>query len=660
MTDGKVPARLRWLALFFALMFAALTTRLWFMQVLASAQYNQLAKQNGIRIVQTDAPRGRIYDRNGNLVVGNRASLTILVRREALGSHEEAVLFRLHKLLGIPVKALVSRINDPRYFVYTPVPVASDVPKSVAFQIAEHPKLYPGVSYALLPVRTYPDGDLAAQVLGYTGEISASELKSSEFKGYAQGDIVGQTGVEATYERWLHGEKGDQKYKVNSSGRNLGPIGSAKQPVPGDDVVLSIDTHIQRLAEHSLQLGMQAARGTVDTTTGRTYAANAGAVVVMDPHTGQVLAMASSPTYDPRVAIDGFSTKEWNSLNSPSSGYPLLNRAIGSGITAYPPGSTFKPFVALSALHRGIASTTGSYNCPAQYTVPGDTSHTVYNNWSPVDLGYMNLSQALTVSCDTVFYGFGYQDWVSYAQSGPGTSSSALVDYKGRKTWLQDDLRSFGFGSPTGVDLPSEYGGRIPDPRWKAEIHKQNPTAFPCLGPSRPCPWLPGDYINMSIGQGDTLVTPLQLADAYSAIANGGTVWVPHVGLEVRRPGGHVVKQIRPKRGGRLPFSKTDLAFIRQALTNVPETGTAAPSFVGFPFSQVPVAGKTGTAEVAPHQPDSWFAAMAPAYNPKYVVVCLVEQGGHGSTTAAPIVRSILEGLFHLPKTPFSLGNVAD
>jgi penicillin-binding protein 2 len=653
MTEGKVPARLRWLALFCALMFAALTTRLWFLQVLSAAEAQKAARQNGTRIVQSDAPRGRIYDRNGNLIVGNRASLTVLVKREALGSHEEAVLFRLHKLLDIPVKALVTRINDPKYYLYTPVPVASDVPKSVAFQIAEHPKLYPGVSYALLPVRTYPDGDMAAQVLGYTGEITGDQLKEPAFKAYTQGDIVGQTGVEATYEHWLRGKKGEQKYKVNSSGRNLGPIGSAQQPVPGDDVVLSIDAHIQHLAEQSLQLGMQAARGTEDTTTGRHYAANAGAVVVMDPHTGQVLGMASSPTYDPRVAIDGFSTNEWRSLNTPSSGYPLLDRAIGSGLTAYPPGSTYKPFVALSALRRHIATRYGSYDCPSEYHVPGDPN-TVFSNWSPVSLGYISLSQALTISCDTVFYGFGWQDWLSYARSGPGPSGNALSDYKGRMEWLQNDLRSFGFGRTTGVDIPSEYGGRVPDPRWKAEIHKENPTAFPYSL------WLPGDYINMSIGQGDTLVTPLQLADAYSAIANGGTVWVPHVGLEVSRPGGHVVKQIRPKRAGRLQFSKNDLAFIRQALTNVPSTGTAATAFQGFPLSQVPVAGKTGTAEVSPHQPDSWFAAMAPANDPKYVVVCIVEQGGHGSTTAAPVVRNILEGLFHLQKTHFSLGNVAD
>jgi penicillin-binding protein 2 len=342
-------------------------------------------------------------------------------------------------------------------------------------------------------------------------------------------------------------------------------------------------------------------------------------------------------------------------LTAPSAHNPLLNRAIGSGLTAYPPGSTFKPFIALSALRRGIASQTGSYDCPSEFHVPGDPN-TVFSNWDPVSTGYISLAYALTISCDTVFYGFGWDYWVSYARSGPGTSSTALSDNRGRKTWLQDDLRTFGFNKPTGVDLPYEYGGRIPDPAWKARIHRQNPKAFPYSL------WLPGDYINMSIGQGDTLVTPLQLADAYSAIANGGTVWQPHVALDVQRPNGHIVHKVKRHAIGHLPMSKSDLAFVRSALTNVPQSqaGTASVAFQGFPFSRVPVAGKTGSAEVPGFQTYSWFAAMAPAYDPQYVVACIVEQGGHGATTAAPVVRKILEGLFKLPPTPFSLGSNKD
>jgi penicillin-binding protein 2 len=421
--------------------------------------------------------------------------------------------------------------------------------------------------------------------------------------------------------------------------------------VVGDDVVLSLDAHVQYLAERSLVLGEDAARKQFDPDTGRHYAADAGAVVVMNPRNGQILALASNPTYDPRVFLNGLSTAEYRDLQKESRHNPLFDRAIQAG---YPPASTFKPFVALSALRRGLASPYGTYNCPGKYTVPGDTSGTVFNNWTPANSGYMNLAQALIESCDTVFYDFGYRFWVQYAHSGAGPSNDVLYKYKGRKTYLQDDLRTFGFDRPTGVDLPYEYSGRIPDGRWKTAVNNEDPTNYP------DSIWFPGDSINMSIGQGDTLVTPLQLATAYSAIANGGTVWQPHVALDVRTPGGHVVKRVAPRAIGHLPFSKNNLAYVRQALASVPVNGTAASAFVGFPLTRVPVAGKTGSAEVHPFQTYSWFAAMAPAYDPQYVVVCIVEQGGHGSTTAAPVVRHVLEGLFDIPHSAISLGQVQD
>ncbi|MFN2544632.1 MAG: penicillin-binding protein 2 [Actinomycetota bacterium] len=656
MTEGKVPARLRWLAVLCAFMFAALGTRLWFMQVLASEQFRAKARHNGIRLVYDAAPRGRIFDRRGALLVGNRPSLTVLINRQQLGTHEEEVLFRLARLLHMPIGKIVDRLNDKRYYIYTPVPIRADVPKSVQFYIEEHSdpdnNLFPGVTISYVPARTYTHGNLAAHILGNTGEISEQQLQSPEFRSYQLGDVVGQAGVEATYERWLQGTKGEEKLQVNASGKTIQRIGGT-DPVPGDDVVLSIDAHTQYLAEHSLILGEQEARKTFDPDTGRHYAADAGAVVVMNPRNGQILALASNPTYDPRVFLNGLSTTEYKDLTKESRHNPLFDRAIQA---QYPPGSTFKPFVALSALRRGLATPYGNYDCPGEYAVPGDTSGTVFHNWTPANSGYISLAQALNISCDTVFYDFGYRFWQTYANSGPGAAdNSKLSEWQGRKNLLQDDLRTFGFDRLSGVDLPYEQDGRIPDGRWKAEVHEQDPTNFPY-----PL-WLPGDSINMSIGQGDTLVTPLQLATAFSSIANGGTVWQPHVGLIVRRPDGRVVKRIQPRSIGRLPFSKSYLGYVRSALTNVPMSGTAESAFVGFPFAQVPVAGKTGSAEVRPFQTYSWFAAMAPATDPQYVVVCLVEQGGHGSTTAAPVVRKILEGLFDLPSTPgISLGQVAD
>jgi penicillin-binding protein 2 len=641
MTEGKIPVRLKALAFLCTLMFAALATRLWFMQVLAAEQYRKAANQNSVRLVYEQAPRGRIFDRHGNLLVGNRESLVVTVNRQELGQKDlEKVLFRLSKLLGIPATKLGARLEDPRYYQFTPVPIAFDVPKRVVLFIEEHSDHFPGVQTQLVPVRTYPEGKLATQLLGYVGEISSDQLKQAGYKKrhYRQGQIVGKSGVEQTYEWWLQGREGEQKLRVNSRGRQIGSIGE-RLPRPGDDLELSVDERVQRLAEQSLHLGMRAARSVVDEETGQYLRADAGAVIVMDPKTGEILALASAPTYDPNVFLDGITSAEWKRLNAPVNRYPLLDRTVQAD---YPPGSTFKPFVALSALHRGFASPYGSYDCPPSYTAPGDQSGTVFNNWSSTNYGYISLAEALIISCDTVFYQFGWDFWVQYFHTDP------------HQELLQKDLRSFGFDRPTGVDLPSEHSARIPDAEWKAQIHKENPSAFPYGD------WLPGDYINMSIGQGDALVTPLQLAVAYSAIANGGTVWAPRVGLEIKRPDGKVVRVVHPHKQGRLPFTQEQLAYVRNALAYVPQTGTAAVSFAGFPFDQVPVAGKTGTAEVKPHQPDSWFAAMVPAGDPKYVVVAMVEQGGHGSTTAAPIVRRIIEGLYGLPHAVLRIGSVQD
>lgn len=635
MTEGRTGLRLKVLAGLVAFMFAALTTRLWFLQVLASERYRSEASQNAVRLVETPAPRGRILDAQGNVLVENRMSLVVTINRQELGDQAEGVLFRLSQVLGVSVKTLVGRLQDPRYYSFSPVPVAVDVPKNVAFYIGEHQDEFPGVSIVKTPVRTYPEGSLAAHVLGYLGQISEEQLKDPGFAGYGQNDLVGVTGVEAVYEHELRGTKGVVKYRVNANGKNLGEIGS-RPPAPGDDLVLTLDTGVQRLAEQSLALGEEYARGLVDpsSATGAHYAANAGAVIVMDPQTGAILALASSPSYDPSVFGRGLTQAEYNrQFGTKSSGYPLVDRAIAG---QYPPGSTFKPFIALSALKRGFVSETGSYPCPPTYQVPGDPHHQIFNNWTTSNLGYLSLASALSISCDTVFYPLGYDYWrVYYPPTDPPHEP------------LQQDLRSMGFGQPPGIDLPAEQDGRIPDALWKAQIHKQYPTLFP------DGQWFPGDFVNMSIGQGDTLVTPLQLADAFAAIANGGHLCVPHLGLRIQRPEGTVVRRIRPHCDRRVSFAPAQLAFIRQALTDVPITGTAAEAFIGFPFSRVSVAGKTGTAQVPRKQDFSWFAAMTSGAGKRYVIVALVEQAGHGSTTAAPIVRRIIEGLYGIPTTQF-------
>jgi penicillin-binding protein 2 len=637
-TEGRTGLRLKVFAALVAFMFAALTTRLWFLQVLAADQFRDIANLNAVRLIDIPAQRGRILDDKGNLLVRNRVSLVVTVNKQEAGSHLEDELYRLSDLLGVPAKELAARVEDPRYYVYQPVPVEANVGKRIDFYISEHQAKFPGVEIVAEPVRVYPEGSLAAHVLGYLGQISPQQLKESAFAGYRPGDEVGVTGVESEYERFLRGTEGVEKYRVNSAGQNLGKFGE-QLPVPGHDVVLTIDTEAQKIAEESLNLGLQYAHGIYDSGTGRDLSANGGAVVVMDPATGAIKALASAPSFDPSLFVRSMSSGEYERRFGAAKSYPLLDRAI-QGL--YPPGSTYKPFVLLSALRRGIVSTTDYYPCPPSWAVPEDPLHEVFHNWSSVDLGPMTLAQALYDSCDTVFYPIGYEYWRRYY---PPTDPPVEQ--------IQRDLQAFGFGQPTHVDLPFEQEGRVPDAAWKSTVHKRYPKSFP---DGR---WFPGDFINMSIGQGDTLVTPLQLASAYSAIQNGGRACAPHVFLRVQEADGQVLHSWHA-RCHRIPFLQAQIEYVRQALTEVPIQGTAASAFIGFPFSQVQVAGKTGTAQVFGQQDYSWFAAMTQAQGKQYVVVALVEQGGHGSTSAAPIVRRVIEGLYGLTNTQFTYGGVTD
>lgn len=639
----KSTSRLKLLAILVAFMFAALTTRLWFLQVLAYEQNSQSARAQSVRIVRSDAPRGDILDAKGRVLVNNRLSIEVRVNQQQLASNAEAELLALSDVLGIPVKTIRTRLEDPRYFDYQPKPVAFDVSEDVAFYLSEHSTEFPGVEVVDAAVRNYPQGTLAAHLLGWVGPISAQELKSPRFDGYGQSDLVGKSGIEQIYERYLRGKKGIQKFLVNSSGDTIRTLG--EQPAtPGDNVVLSVDLRIQRIAERSLLEGLRTARKYFDRlqTPPAYLKANAGAVVVMDPRTGQIKALASWPTYDPSWFVQGLTDRERAYLFSNPAG-PMLDRTTQ---LAYAPGSTFKPFIALSGVRAGVVNLGGSYECPGSYTFPGDTSGTVFHNWSGASLGSMSLAEALKVSCDTVFYGFG-ADFYDRYRADPLSA---------RATELQRNLGLFGFGRETGIDLPSENAGLIPTPEWKAAFAKKNPQLFN-RGEQI---WLPGDDILMSIGQGYVTVTPLQLAAAYSAIANGGRLCRPRLVDRIETLGGRVVRRL-PDRCRQLPFTQAEIDYIRNALATVTQPGgTAGTAFAGFPLSQIPVAGKTGSAERPPFQTTSWFAGMVPAGNPQYVVVAMVEQGGFGATTAAPIVRRVIEQIYGVQSNGIVTGGVSD
>jgi penicillin-binding protein 2 len=614
MTESKVLLRMRVLGGLVAFMFAALTIRLWYVQVLASGQFARMADDNQVRLVPVHPIRGEILDRSGRVLVGNRPSTVVVVDRRAMGGREQEVLSRLANLLEVPVADLKKRLNSVRYFPYQPVPVAEDVPKSKVFYIAEHPAEFPGVRYEISPIRYFKNGRLAAHLLGHLGEVSPEQLEQRRFRGYRAGELVGQAGVEATYERFLHGTLGTRGIQVNAQGDVLDDNFGGRPPVPGKNVVLSIDTRIQKLAEGSLAEGIRLARRTFHPSSGRTLEATGGAVVVMDPSNGQILALASSPSYDPEIFASGLSTKEFQELSDPANQSPLINRAT-QGL--YPAGSTFKPFVAAAALRDGLATMDGRYSCPGAWQVPTDAGR-VFRNWDLRDRGLISLPESLVISCDTVYYQFGYQFWLDYQRSGK------------KNEVFQKYLAQMGFGNPTGIDLAGEKVGRLPNERLARTLYRRYPEVF-----GQYYGWLPGDSVNLSIGQGFLLVTPLQLAKAYSALANGGRLMEPRIAREI--------------------------SFLKSALRGVPERGTAALAFAGFPLDRIPVAGKTGTADILPKQPYSWFAAMAPADDPKYVVVAMVEQGGFGATTAAPVARRIFEGLFGLqPSERLRPGGLAD
>jgi penicillin-binding protein 2 len=648
MTQPGIGLRLKVLAALVVVMFAALTTRLWFLQVLASEQFRTMAKDNAVRVVEVPAPRGVIRDINGTELVKNKLRRVLTVNRQELGDDAERVLMDLSRLLDIPADELGSRLDDAlkRYYVFTPVPLVVGVSQNVALYVKEHHDSLPGVDVLSLPVRDYPLGSVGAHVLGYLGQISKEKLKDPGFAGYKPGDLVGISGVEGAYEHDLAGTPGLTKFRVNALGRNLGEIGDLR-PEAGNDVFLTIDADTQELTENSLRAGIMHARTVYDSFSNAALQANAGAAVVLDPETGAIQAMASFPSFDPSLFTRSMSSREYKRRFGAIRSSPLLNRAIAG---QYPPGSTYKPFVAASALQRGLVSTSQYYPCPGSWTAPFDesdpnASQYIFDNWTSANLGSMNIATALAKSCDTIFYPMGYRYWDLYYVN-PDEQAHGVVSHEP----LQRDLGYFGFGSPTRVDLPYEQDGRVPDADWKRTTHEAYPDSFP------EGEWFPADNILMTIGQGETLVTPLQLATAFGALEDDGKVCVPHVLDHVESPDDTVVRRYQPNCRRSVHIAPKYVRYVRDALRGTVTTpgATATAAFSGFPFGEVSVAGKTGTAQVTNKQDFSWFAAMTDGQGQKHVVVVLVEQGGHGATTAAPIARNIIEGLYDLPLTQFT------
>ncbi len=628
----------------------ALLSRLWFLQVLAAERYTDLAMANQVRQVVVEAPRGRILDRHGRVLVRNRAAWAITVKPTELrdAPQRALVLGRVSSLLGVSRAEIDERLRDYNGSPLRGVPVAEDVPVEKLFYLAEHADDFPGVAPEVVALRQYPLGKLAAHVLGYVGEISGEELSSGAFKGLRQGDMVGKAGVELTYDRSLRGQDGVEDFEVNASGRVVRSLGG-RPPVPGKDLQLSIDLDIQKQAEQSLADGMKLARGLADSRRGGRYPAPAATAVVLDPNDGSLLALASLPEYDPRKFVGGISRKDFAAY-SRDPAIPLLNRAIQS---AYPPGSTWKPVTALAALQRNLITPSTTFHCPGSYAFGNSVKH----DWTPKGHGTVDLSRSLEQSCDVYYYTLG----AKFARS------EATQEARGDKASedMQATARSLGFGKRPELDLPFSTLGTVPTRQWRKQYWEQNKDVY-CKGTSRLYKelclegwrWQGGEDLNVAIGQGALLVSPLQLAVGYGAIANGGTVYRPHVGRAVTDPGtGKLLRAIQPKVAQVARIPAGDFSAVARGLATVPTSGTAASAFSGFPLNRFAVAGKTGTADLPPKAPFAWFASFAPVEKPRYVVVAMVEQGGHGGESAAPVARALYDKLFGLPIQPIVAGN---
>ena len=643
-------------------MLVVLGGRLWYLQVLDTAQYKALAVVNQTRTVVVPAVRGMITDNTGQALVTNQTSMTVSVDMMQLSQTTKddgkAVLARLAPLLHQPAKTLAEKVRLCTRGVpqpcwtgspYQPIPVAEHVSDTIALQIMEEPTLFPGVTAQLSPITDYPmpDGANPAQALGYLQPITQAEMAKEHLPetGFAGDDLVGQSGLEAQYNTALTGKPGTQIVSVNAAGDVLRTVGGTPAQT-GDTLVTSLNAKVQAIAQQALSSAIARARAAGN-------AANQGAAVV-ETTDGRIVAMASYPDYNPNVWASGISQQEVDDLfgigSGAGSGEPAINWATQG---QYAPGSTFKVTSTAAAIADGFPLH-GLYNCPASVNIGG---HTFINDGEP-GLGAMTLSEALIQSCDTVYYDIGYQ---MYQTDDPKANSVLSANAPIQK--MQAMELAWGFGKDTGVDLPEESTGTIPTRQWlysmwednahKGENWCKNGKANgsyvqqieydDCLSG---WVWEPGQAAIAAIGQGYITATPLQLTNAYVALADGGKLYAPRLGEALVSASGKVVQRINAPVVRKLPVSSETLAYMRSALAGVVTQGTAAGAFGGFPLNQVCVAGKTGTAQIMGKVATSVFASFAPCDHPKLVVVVMLPNSGYGADAAAPAVRQIWDGIF--------------
>ncbi len=572
MTGSAWHPRILRLGVVIVLLFLALEGRLWSMQAIQGRYYLDLSEQNRVRDLIVPAPRGAIFDRRGQPLVTNRASFTVSVLPMEVPDPDRLAEV-LAPLLGIERQEILDKLEAGRRRPFESVPLRRDVSKTIVVTVEEHRIDLPGVIIQAEPVRQYLLGPFAPHVLGYLGEVTEEELRTKN--GYRPGDLIGKAGVERVYDDVLRGDPGRLQVEVDAAGRPMRVLGR-QQARPGRSMVLNVDSSLQQVAEAALR--------------GRS-----GAIVAMDPRSGEVLVLASAPGFDPSLFSGGISQANWRRLTTDTN-LPLLSRAAEG---TYEPGSVFKIITGLSALSEGVVSRNSTFECTGQLQL---------GQWIFHDLaayGTVNFIRGVQVSCNVMFW-----------RLGMAVGEPRLARY----------AKALGLGEPTGIDLPAEAAGLIPSAEWKQRVWKT--------------PWYPGDTLNMSIGQGFVLTSPLQIARMVSAVAMDGKLVQPRLARRILAPDGTEVSSFA-SRETTVPVTLPPEALrtLREGMRAVVNGGTGAAAAV----QGLDMAGKTGSAENPRGIPHAWFAGYAPADSPALVVVVFVEHGRRGGEIAAPIARAIFE-----------------
>ena len=644
----------------FSLLFG-LMGRLFYLQVAAGPKYRDAALSIQSRDVVTPATRGLIVDSSGVPLALNRVGVAITVDRTKLDRQPDkgiAVLQSISALLKIEYRDVFQRTRlcgelpkGQRAGCWTgsrfqPIPLTKEADPELALRIVERPDQYPGISATPVSIRNYPAnaGANAAHLLGYIGPLTEKDLSGANGRSYFRSESIGKAGLEIQYDEYLRGTPGiktvivDRKEAVTSTTKNSKPIG-------GNHLVTSIDVRVQAAAESALADAVRRARS-------MGYPSDGAAAVVMDVRNGQIIALASHPTYDPNSYERGLTVAEAKNLYSEKAGVPALSRAL-QGLFA--PASTFKVVSAVAAANAGY-DLGATYDCPSQVEV----GTRAFQNFESKAQGRISMTKAMAISCDTIWYRIAFDEWLRDGGLKPKSSAN---DY------FFNAAKGFQVGVKTGIDLPSESSGRLADREWRKSWYEQNKdfycnykdrasksqqTAFlvqlayeNCLDGDK---IRAGDAVNFSIGQGDTVISPLKLAQMYAAIANGGTILKPTIAKAIVKTDGTVIKEFKPEKLGVLPADKETMKFLNRSLREVVVSGTGAGAFSSFP---VPVSGKTGTAQVFGRNPNgsakadtSWFASYGPTNKPRFAVVMMVSQGGFGASVSGVGTRKIYETLF--------------